>query len=321
LHCIDRETHRPVWAANLVEDFRDPEVDRPGEAKNRKEKLLRAAVPMWGFTQSPVMYEDMLILAPQTQKVGLVAYEKLTGKKRWESGYIGRNWFSHVSPVLMRLGGVDQVIMLAQPSDPEKSPALAPPAVISSIDPKTGKILWQMKTPRPYKIPIPLPLRVGEDEIYITGSYGMGSVWVGVKCSEGKWTAGVVRENRAVGGNMQSPVLYREHIYVQSFKEYGATASGLVCMDLKGGVKWASGPGVQFNSGGMVAADGMIYIMNGKTGELSLVEARPEGFRVLGMTKVLGAEDKVAWGTLALAEGRLLVRDGREMKCLNVSRR
>ena len=77
---------------------------------------------MWGLTQAPLIYRDLVIVAPQTQKIGVVAYEQATGKVRWTSGYIGRNWYSHVSPYLATLCGVDQVIMLAQPSDPEKSP-------------------------------------------------------------------------------------------------------------------------------------------------------------------------------------------------------
>ncbi|MGE5610764.1 MAG: PQQ-binding-like beta-propeller repeat protein, partial [Bacillota bacterium] len=144
VNCVDRKTHGVVWSAHLVNDFKDPAVDREEPAKNRAEKLMRAQVPEWGVTQSPLLYEDLVIVGPQTQKVGLVAYEKATGKVRWKSGYIGRNWYSHVSPTLVKLGGVDQVIMLAQPSDPEKAPKDAPPAIVSAVDPRTGEILWSV---------------------------------------------------------------------------------------------------------------------------------------------------------------------------------
>ena len=51
-----------------------------------------------------------VIVAPQTQKVGLVACERATGKIRWRSAYIGRNWYSHVSTCLARFGGIEQIM-------------------------------------------------------------------------------------------------------------------------------------------------------------------------------------------------------------------
>src|SRR5262249_15846104 len=160
LHCIDRQRHEILWERHLVEDFKVPDIDTQEPPRNREETLARAQVPMWGMTQAPLLYHDTIIVAPQTQRTGLVAYEKSTGRIRWTWGYIGRNWYSHVSPYLTTLCGVDQVIMMAQPSDPEKSPADAPPAIISSIEPGTGQILWTNQTPAPDKIPIAEPVRI-----------------------------------------------------------------------------------------------------------------------------------------------------------------
>jgi outer membrane protein assembly factor BamB len=133
-HCIDRTRHQIVWEHHLVNDFKETQLDTGDPPKTHEENLARAQLPMWGLTQAPLLYRDTVIVAPQTSKTGLVAYEISTGKIRWKSGYIGRNWYSHVSPYLTKLCGIDQVIMLAQPSDPEKSPPDAPPAIISSVD-------------------------------------------------------------------------------------------------------------------------------------------------------------------------------------------
>ena len=65
-------------------------------------------------------------------------------------------------------------------------------------------------------------------------------------------------------------------------------------------------------------ADGMAFVMHGKTGELNLFELSDAGPRLLAKSKVLSAKEGNVWGPMALSEGRLIVRDQHEMKCLEV---
>lgn len=317
-HGIDRRTHRIIWSSHLVNDFKDPQIDRAEPPQSRAEKLERAQLPRWGMTQAPLLYRDLVIVAPQTQKTGLVAYEKATGKIRWRSAYIGRNWYSHVSPYLTQLGGIEQVIMLAQPSDPEKSPDQAPPAIVSSIDPNTGNILWTNTTPGPLKLPIPQPLRIADDRLLITGGYGLGCVGFQVVRAASQWDTKVVFRSRMVATHIHSPILYQERVYATSFKEHGGTLTGLACMDLKGEPLWQTGPTQQFDFGALLIADGMAFVMHGKTGELHLFELSPGGGKLLAKSKVLNAENGMVWAPLALSQGRLVVRDQHQMRCLDV---
>jgi len=318
--CIDRRSHQVIWRAHLIDDFRDPEVDGAEAAATREEKLARAQVPMWGLTQAPLLYQDLVIVAPQTQKTGLVAYDKATGKIRWRSGYIGRNWYSHVSPYLTSLCGVEQVIMLAQPSDPEKSPAQAPPAIISSVDPRNGHILWTNQTPAPYKVPIPQPLNVGNDRLFITGGCTFGGMMLQVSRTNNAWTTHVIFHNRTVAAHIHSPILYQGRIYVTSFKDHGGAKTGLVCLNADGEPLWQTGPELQFDFGGFLIADGMAFVMQGKTGELCLLGLEPAGYRLLSRAKVLEAKGINVWAPLALSDGKLLVRDQHQLKCLDVAR-
>jgi len=317
LNCFDRNTHKIVWSHHLVDDFKDPAIDDGQKPATRADKLARAQLPEWGMTQSPVLYNDVVIVGPQTQKVGLAAYAKSTGQLRWTSAYIGRNWYSHVSAYLTALCGVDQVIMLAQPSDPEKSPANAPPAIISSTDPKTGRILWQAQTPRPYKIPIPQPLRIADDRLLITGGYGVGCLIVKARKEGDNWSIDISGTN-TIASHIQSPVLYNDHVYVQSHKEHGGANIGLVCLDLNGQFCWQTGAKLQFDFGSFLLADGLAFVMNGKNGELNLVDADPRGFKLLAKAKVLDAEGGNVWAPMALSDGKLIIRDQHKMKCVEV---
>ena len=318
VRCLDRRSHQLLWAAQLVDDFKDPEIDTAQAAETREQKLARAQVPMWGVTQAPLLYKDTVILAPQTQKTGLVAYEKATGKIRWRTGYVGRNWYSHVSPCLATLGGVDQVILLAQPSDPEKAPAQAPPALITSVNADTGLILWTNATPGPYKIPIPQPLRVADDRLFITGGFGIGGVMFQVARREGKWESRVAFRTTAAAGFIHSPVLYQDRIYVMSFKDHGGKNTGLTCLSLTGEAAWQTGPALQFDSGALLIADGMALVMHGKTGELHLFDLSPAGAKLLAKAKVLEARHNMVWAPLALSRGKLLARDQHQLICLDL---
>ena len=63
-------------------------------------------------------------------------------------------------------------------------------------------------------------------------------------------------------------------------------------------------------------AQGMIYVMN-DDGKLTLAEATTAGYKPLAQAQVLEGPD--AWGPLALADGRLIVRDVHKMVCLDVA--
>jgi outer membrane protein assembly factor BamB len=316
--CVDRATHQLLWAAHLVDDFKDPQTDTGKSAETREEKLARAQLPMWGMTQAPCLYKDLVVVAPQTQSTGLVAYEKKTGKIQWRSGYIGRNWYSHVSPCLTTLAGVQQIIMLAQPSDPEKSPRDAPPAIISSIDPDNGRILWKTQTPGPYKIPITEPLRVADDRLFITGGYTLGCLMLQVRRVGGEWEPTLIFHRKTVAAFLHSPILYHDRIFVTSFKDQGGSHSGLVCLSTEGEPLWETGPALQFESGASLIADGLAFVMHGRTGQLYLFELSDSGPKLVAQAKVLDARGGDAWAPMALSDGKLLVRDQHQMKCLEV---
>ena len=62
-------------------------------------------------------------------------------------------------------------------------------------------------------------------------------------------------------------------------------------------------------------SNGLIYVMN-DTGLLTLIEATPAGYKQLAQSQVLTGYD--SWGPMALAGGRLIVRDMTRMVCLDV---
>ena len=112
------------------------------------------------------------------------------------------------------------------------------------------------------------------------------------------------------GATQQTPILYQGHIY-------GVRPDGqLACLDLAGKVVWTSGSKDKFGLGPFLIAGGKIFVMN-DDGLLTLAEAGPAGYRPLVKDRVLNGHD--SWAPMALAGGRLLVRDLTQMVCLDIT--
>jgi outer membrane protein assembly factor BamB len=107
-------------------------------------------------------------------------------------------------------------------------------------------------------------------------------------------------------------VLYQDHLY-------GIRPSGeLVCLDLAGKVLWTSGMSHRFGLGPLMIADGKILALD-DDGKLTLARAKPDGFEPLAQASVLQGHD--AWGPLALAGSRLILRDLTRMVCLDLGKK
>jgi outer membrane protein assembly factor BamB len=89
------------------------------------------------------------------------------------------------------------------------------------------------------------------------------------------------------------------------------------CMDLDGREVWTSQGKASFGLGGFILADGMFFILEGKTGMLRLIDANASEYTELDSAQVLSGHD--VWAPLSLAHGKLVVRDLTKMVCLDVA--
>jgi outer membrane protein assembly factor BamB len=155
--------------------------------------------------------------------------------------------------------------------------------------------------------------------ILLSGGYGTGALLVQLKEAEGgRLTAETVRrmeKSKEFGCEQQTPVFFGGHIYGVLPKEAGSLGGNLVCMAPDGKQVWTSGSANRFGLGPWMIADGCVLAMN-DDGVLSMIEATPAGFKLLAKAKVIDGHE--TWAPLAIAGGRLLVRDMNQMLCLDV---
>jgi len=282
-HCLDKATHKVVWKRHLLEDF--------GGKR-----------PTWGVAQSAALYGDTVIVNPLGRQAGVVAMVKDTGEVVWKSPAVGR--MEYASPLVTRIGGVDQVL------------AVTSRGKIVSVEIGTGKVLWSYSGWR-CNIPIPTPSPIGDGRIFITGGYRGGSVMIKVARGGDGWKVDTLWRLDDIGSILHDGILYKGHIYANFNTK--RTFDGLACVGLDGKIRWKTGRKPNFEKGGILVADGVILTMGGQTGTLAMVEATPEAYRPLAEAKVLSA--RPIWAPLALADGKLLCRDQRQLKCLQLPTR
>jgi outer membrane protein assembly factor BamB len=281
VHCVDRTTHKPVWSMDLLKDF--------GGSR-----------PQWGVALSPVLFKDWVIVAPQSKTVGVAAIDKITGKVVWKSAPIGD--MAYCTPVITTIDGVAQAIVQNGSG-------------AHSVDLATGQLLWSCDFN--CQIPVPVPTPIGDGRLFITEGYNAGCAMFRIGHQAGAWTATALwRLPRQHGAQIHRALLIDQHLYVLA--NSNEAKEGLVCLDLDGHQMWRAGPSNFLDKGNFLYADGLLWSMDGESGELRIIQPDPAAYKELASAKLLTAEGKMVWGPMAISDGRLLARDQHQLKCVDL---
>jgi len=292
LYCINTTTQKPVWNKNVWRDFGGGQL------------------PRWALTQNPLIYRNLVIVASQTSQTSVVAYDKLTGELKWKSPVLSGS-AGYVSPSLVKVGGDDHLVMIMAARGFGRS---AGGGGVTGLDPLTGAVLWTYGNWQ-CGIPVPHAVDAGEGRVLITGGYSAGAAMIKVqKAADGTYNVAELFKNVDFGAHTQPPILYKDHFYAQY--TINERSDGLVCMTMGGQVKWKTGDEPPFSKGGAVLADGLLLAVDGSK-TLYLIEPDPSGFKPLASAVLL--EPGENWAPIALADGKLLIRDQKQMKCLVVA--
>lgn len=312
LYCIDAKTHKPVWNKNIWKDF-------GGER-----------IPFWAITQCPLVYGDLLIVASQAPQAGVVAYEKTTGDLKWKTPPLGL--ISYVSPAIVKVENKDHVVMVTGSTNPfQRTSPADEMGNVFGIEPLTGDILWKFDKWHCH-IPVASAVDAGENRLLIAGGYELGALMLKVESKAGGgYTAAELFRTKQFGDQTKPPVLYKGNFYA----EYGTNErrDGMVCMSMGGEILWRTKRSPDFNKGSIILADGLLLAFDGAR-TLYLVEPDPSEYKQLASAELFpeaaaesegGIASRVGgrnqnWAPMALAEGKLLVRDQTQLKCVKVAR-
>jgi hypothetical protein len=317
LYCLDINTHKPVWNKNVWTDFGGT-PGGGGEPDFRNPQP--GAFPIWAISQCPLIYGDLLIIASQAPEAGVVAYNKLTGEIEWNTPSLGE--VGYVSPAIVKIDGEDHVVMVTASgrSDDELGKVVG-------MDPLSGKVLWEFDKWYCH-IPVPPAMDAGNNKVLIIGGYELGALMIKVeKQADGGYGTTELFRTEEFGDQTKPAILHNGYFYAQ----YGTnnTRDGLTCMSMDGEIMWKTKRDPDFNKGSMILADGLILATDGAK-SLFLIEPDPSEFKPLASAEVLtaaelGDDPRAArfgtqnWAPIALADGKLLIRDQSQLVCIKVA--
>jgi outer membrane protein assembly factor BamB len=287
-HCIDKNTHKPLWKKNFWSDFSKVEI------------------PMWAIAQNPLVYKNKVIIASQTKEAGIVAYDKVNGEIIWKTPALPGS-AGYVSPIIVKINNEDHMVMISatRPEGPGNG-------AVMGFDPETGKPLWSYDGWK-CKTPVPNVTETGNNSLFVTGGYLSGGALIQIIKKGNSFEVKEIMFSKEFGTHVHPAIFYKGHLYSQGTNNQ--VRNGFMCMDLKGNIKWKTGKNPNFDKGGFILADDMIISSDGEK-ILYLIEPTPDEFRVLAKAELL--DTKQAWAPLALSDGNLLIRDQKQMKCVKV---
>jgi outer membrane protein assembly factor BamB len=267
LNALDAGDGAVVWSRNVAFDT------------GRK-------VPYWGFASSPLVVDDLVVVAAAGQ---IVAYDFATGDPRW-FGPAGRAGYS--SPHLVTIDGVAQILLMSNVGT-------------TSVAPADGKVLWEHPWPGN---PMVQPALTADGDILITASAESGTRAIAVTHGPGGWTI----EERWTSLGLKP---YFNDFVVHHGHAFGFDARILACIDLKDGErKWKGG---RYGNGQLVLLpDQDVLLVLSEEGELALVSATPDQFKEVARFPAIQGK---TWNHPVLVGDVLLVRNGQEMVAFRLS--
>jgi len=254
-------------------------------------------VPLWYAAQCPRIVDGTAIIAPAGSDTLMMAVDCATGEVLWKTPNPHGWKMSHSSVIPMTLLGKEMYVYAALGG-------------ISGVSAATGELLWEI--PWDAKVVAPSPVQAEDDLVFMTAGYGKGSRLLRLREEAGAFTVEIVYD-RAPGEvlscEQQTPIYHDGLLYGIMPKDAGALKGQFVCFRPDGTAVWSSGQDNRFGLGPFLLADGKFYILDDE-GTLTVAVASQEEYRQLGHD---------AWGPLALAGTRLLLRDMNTLACVELA--
>ena len=348
-YCIDVNTHQPLWNKNIWTDFGGGQI--PTWAISQCPLvygdlvIVASQAPEAGVVAYNKLTGDLVWQTPSLGAAGYVspAIVKINGEDNVVMVSASENPMDRMRrdnqgarPQGPPQGGQPQG-RPPQGGPPQGGPPqgemMQPDpdlmGKIVGINPLTGQILWEYDNWE-CRIPIPSAVDAGDGRILVVAGYELGSVMIKVEknADEGYEVTELFRHNE-FGDHTKPPIMHDGYFYAQF--STNSIKDGLACMNMDGKVLWKTGRRPGFDKGSMILADGLILATDGME-TLYLIEPDTTGFKPLASAALLkagglGGDPMAAqfggatqnWGAMALADGKLLIRDQSRMLCVRVA--
>jgi outer membrane protein assembly factor BamB len=278
-----------------------------------------ATLPNWGMAAAPLVDGDQLIvLAGGADGALVVSFDKRTGNERWRA--LDDPQVGYAPPVIYEFGGRRQLIIWHQ-------------SHVSSLDPASGKVLWQHAHPVKEALTVAMPRKVG-NRLFVASFYeGPLMLELGADGATPKvaWDdrSGNEIKNNSIHTIMPTPVVTDELIY--GISSYGQlrcleTAAGEMVWETRqptGEGRWWNAFLVPHRPDSADGESGQRVFLANEQGELILAEMSRDGYREISRAKLIEPTQpiqrrKTVWSHPAFAMQSVFARNDREVIRVNL---
>ena len=261
LLAVDIADGRVLWEKDYVQDF-------------------NASVPSWGMSSAPLVDGDRLIcLVGGEPDAKVIAFNKLTGDVIWQA--LSSDWEPGYSqPLIIEAAGVRQLVVWH-------------PRAISSLNPETGTVYWEVAHIVDMGMTVPTAVRSGP-YLFVTSQWGGARLlqlteaypdatllWEGIGESDPEYG----RVFDTLDSVISTPVIQDGYIY-------GVDGHGVLrCLELTTGKRvWETEALIGDRANWATAffvRQGDRYFINTDLGDLVIAKLSPEGYAEISRTHLI----------------------------------
>ena len=274
-------------------------------------KRFGTEIPFWYTGQCPLVQNNLLVLAPAGKDTLMIGVDVNTGKTLWGTPNTVGFKMSHSSIMPMTLGGVSTYVYIG----------VGGVCGVSAEEGNRGQLLWSTSNWQP-SVVAPSPLQISQNQVFLVAGYGAGGALLQVDYQGASWRATIkesYKANEGMSSEQQTPINYQGTLITILPKDGGGMRERLVMYspkDLHHPI-WTSAADERFGLGPYMVIDDRLLAFK-EDGELYVYQLKSNSMTLLSKQRMM-EEGIDAWGPMAYADGMLIVRDSKTIKCLRIA--
>ena len=262
--CLDASTGEVIWKKNLLDEYGGPLVK-------------------WGYTESPLIYHDLIILTPGGPGYNIVAFNKYSGDLVWTIDQ--ENTFNaYCSPVIIEHGGKEIILMNTS-------------NYLMLIEPMTGKVLYRADISNRDNFNAIAPI-YHKGKIFYSSGYGVGSKLF--KINEADGTLDLIYDNPDLDCKISGMILYEGTVFGAADRK-----KQWVGVDFETGETLFQSRDLK--PGSFLFSDDKFFIFT-DMGEVALLKPHKKGFNIISRFTIPVQPASTAFAHPVLYDGKLYIR-------------
>lgn len=292
--CCDEKSGEILWKKNFVEEY-------------------GTKLPTWGMVATPLVDGEQLItLVGGAKNALVVSFNKKTGKEIWRS--LEDRKIGYAPPVIFTFGKTRQLIVWH-------------PEAVSSLNPKNGKVIWQIPFRVQSGLSIATPRKVG-NRLFVSAFYN-GPLMIQVaedgQSAKVLWKGNSDSERETDGLHCLIPTPWMNETHIYGVCSYGQ----LRCLNAKTGKRvwetFAATGKARWWTAFLIPHEDRFFIHN-EQGDLIIAKLTPKGYTELSRGKLIAPTRRVLrrmtiWSHPAFAMKSVFARNDKEIVRVDLSTR